>query len=73
MKTDFVQGELIYYAHLLSKDYKELIIVPLGDVHFGNPSFSPKHLDRTLNFINETENAYTFLLGDLCESESKLA
>lgn len=60
-------GELIYYAHVLSSEYTEILLLPISDVHYGNPLFSKKHFLRTLKFL-EKPNAYAFLNGDLCES-----
>lgn len=60
-------GELIYYAHNLSADLDEVLIVPISDIHYGNPLFNPKYLKRTLEFLTRP-NAYGFLNGDLCES-----
>lgn len=62
------EGELVYYAHQLSKKFRKLLIVPIGDIHYGNPLFSKKHLDMAIHFIDGNPNAYTFLTGDLCES-----
>ncbi|GAG65016.1 unnamed protein product, partial [marine sediment metagenome] len=68
MNKDIItSGELIYYAHELSKDFDELLIIPISDIHYGNPLFSKKHLMRTLKFL-EKPNAYGFLNGDLCLS-----
>jgi len=59
------QGELIYYADKLDTKFEEIDIVPISDVHYGNPLFSKKHFLRTLKFL-ERPNAYGFLNGDLC-------
>lgn len=61
------QGELIYYAHKLDKNFKEIYIVPISDIHYGNPLFSKSHFLMTLKFL-EKPNAFGFLNGDLCES-----
>ncbi len=63
-----VQGEPIYFAHTLSPKFKELLLPPTSDVHYGNPLFSKRHFLRHIQFIFETKNAYTILNGDLCES-----
>lgn len=63
-----VQGEPIYYAHTLSPKFKELLLPPTSDVHYGNPLFSKHHFLRHVQFIANTKNAYTVLNGDLCES-----
>lgn len=67
MKEEAItQGELVYYAHNLG-DFDEVFIVPISDVHYGNPLFSKTHFLRTLKFL-EKPNAFGFLNGDLCES-----
>ncbi len=60
--------ELIYYAHVLSTKFKSLQILPLADVHYGNPLFSKKHFLEAVDFIKDTPTCFTFLNGDLCES-----
>lgn len=63
-----LQGELIYYAKSLSPKFKEVLIAPISDVHYGNPLFSKRHFLDTVNFIASKPNVYTFLNGDLCEA-----
>jgi len=63
-------GELIYYSHHLDTDFEMINIVPISDVHYGNPLFSMKHLKMTLGFLDRPD-AYAFLNGDLCESALK--
>jgi len=72
MEVDNVilQGEPIYYAHTLNKSFKELIIVPISDLHYGNPLCSTKHFSRTLQLL-ERSNTYTLLNGDLIEAVIK--
>jgi len=46
-------------------------IVPIGDVHYGNPCFteeSEKKLDGYIDYILSHEGVYTILMGDLIES-----
>ncbi len=62
-----IQVEPIYYAHTLDADFDEILIVPISDIHYGNPLFSKRHFMQTLKFL-EKPNAYGFLNGDLCES-----
>jgi len=40
-------------------------------LHYGNPYFSYKHFQRTVDFIRNNDNTYCFLNGDLCESVIK--
>lgn len=65
---DIIQGEPIYYAHVLDPQFKEVLLPPISDAHYGNPLFSKKHFLNTVNFIYATPNAVTVLNGDLCES-----
>ncbi len=65
------EGELFYYAHTFSETFTDILLVPISDPHYGNPIFSLKHFDRTINFILDTPRAYTFLNGDLCECVTK--
>jgi hypothetical protein len=65
--TEYIPGELIYYCHDLSPKFTELVVVPISDVHYGNPMFSERHLQRTIDFIQAEPNRYTILNGDLCE------
>ena len=64
------ENQLIYYAHQLDPDFEELLIVPISDLHYGNPLFSEERLTRTLEFL-EKHNAYAFLNGDLAEAATK--
>ncbi len=66
--SEFVTGELVYYAHTLSPSFKELLIVPIADVHYGNPLFSEKHFTRLIDYIKAHKNCYAVCIGDLCES-----
>ena len=66
-----ISGEPIFYLQALSPEFKNLKLAPISDVHFGNPLFSERHLDRTLEFIAGNDNVYTILNGDLCEAVIK--
>jgi len=63
-------GELIYYAHELDPDFDMLDFLGISDIHYGNPLFARKHLERTLSFLNRP-NVRAVLNGDLCESTLK--
>lgn len=65
---DYLQGELIYYACNLPRKLKQVQIVPISDVHYGNPLFSERHFKRTLAYIQKYDDVYTLLNGDLCEA-----
>ena len=62
------QNELRWYGKVLPKDLKEVKLIILSDLHYGNPYCSIKHFLRTVDFIKQNENTYCFLNGDLCES-----
>lgn len=67
-KELILQDELVYYSHKLNPKFKGLEMLPLSDIHYGNPLFSKKHLQEAIKYIKETPNCVTFLNGDLCES-----
>jgi hypothetical protein len=49
----------------------EVSVIVLSDLHYGNPYCSIKHFQRTVGFINDNDNCYCFLNGDLCEAVTK--
>ena len=57
-----------WYGKSLSREFRDLIIIILSDLHFDNPYCSIKHFLRTVEFIKERDNCYAFLNGDLAES-----
>jgi hypothetical protein len=67
MSTEQLKGELTYCVHKLSSKFTEVIIIPLSDIHYGNPMFSKHHLQRAIDLILSKPNHYTILNGDLCE------
>ena len=72
MSLETIQkGELIYYAWTLSPKIKELLLVPISDIHWGNSLFSMSHLNKALDFIKNTRNAYAILNGDLIEAVTR--
>jgi predicted MPP superfamily phosphohydrolase len=51
-------------------------IIGLGDIHYGNPCFteaSEKKLDGYIDWVLNTDGAYTILMGDLIESANERA
>jgi len=66
-----MKGELFYFAHKLDTGLDELKLIPISDAHYGNHLFSKPHFNATIKDLLETENAYTVLNGDLCESSIK--
>ena len=63
--TEDLKGELRFYVCNLPSEFDRLHIIPLSDVHLGDPLFSEKHFIRTLEYIDQTPNCYAFLNGDL--------
>jgi len=61
-------GEPIFYARTLSPEFKLLRVIPISDLHYGNPLFSLEHFNKTLEFVNKHNDVYVVLNGDLCES-----
>lgn len=66
--SGFIPGELIYFAHQLDTAFKELTLIPISDLHYGNPLFSEKHFQRLLKYIEAEPNRFMILNGDLAES-----
>jgi len=60
--------ELRWFGCNLPTKLKQLQVLPLSDIHYGNPFCSIKHLDRTLNKVKDSPNVFAILNGDLCES-----
>ncbi len=63
--SDFLEGELIYHAKELSPGFTEFFLVPISDLHFGDPLFSLKHFLRTRDFVLTKPNIFVVLNGDL--------
>jgi len=66
---------------LFPKEYDHIYIVPFGDFHVGNPAgyrgtneegkYATKQFDGWLEWMKNTPNAYTILMGDLFETALK--
>jgi len=63
-----VSGELRYYAHTLNAKFKELLLVAIADVHYGNHLCSVSHFQRMIAYVRSKPNIYCVLNGDLCEA-----
>jgi len=61
-------GEIRWYGKRLDTQFNELRLVPISDLHYGNPLCSVKHFLYTVKFIQDHDNAYTYLNGDLVEA-----
>ncbi len=66
--SESVEGELRWFGHTLDKNLKQLRILPIADVHYGNPLCSIKHFQRAIKLVKDNPDIYTVLVGDLCEA-----
>lgn len=57
-----------WFGKVLPPELKDIRLVILSDLHYGNPYCSEKHFLRTVEFIRANENCYCLLNGDLAES-----
>lgn len=49
----------------IETDLDHVFIIPLSDLHLGDPNFDEEKLNGYLEWILERENAYVFLNGDI--------
>ncbi len=63
--------EIHWFLAELPSTHKEIVIVPLGDLHYGSNAFSIRHLNRDLHIIAQSDNMYVVLMGDLLECVTK--
>lgn len=55
----------------LPKELKRITIVPLADLHIGDPHHDAAGLKRTIEFIKKTKDAYCICNGDLMNTALK--
>jgi len=60
-----------WYGKVLGKKLKQLKLVIISDLHYGNEYCSEKHFLRTVDWVANTEDCYVMLNGDLCEAVIK--
>jgi len=60
--------ELVNKTITLEDLNEPLKIVPISDVHLGSVNCNLRKFKETVNYIKNTPNCYTVLLGDLCEA-----
>lgn len=60
-----------WYAPRLSSEFKQIRLVVISDIHYGNPLFSVNHLRRTVKYIADNDDCFAILNGDLVESTLK--
>lgn len=53
------------------KQVKEIRIVPLADIHIGDPLLDEKLLKQTIEYIKDNDNVFTILNGDLMNTAIK--
>jgi hypothetical protein len=66
--SDQIEGELVCFVRRLPAEFKQLLIAPTSDVHYGNHFFAKGHFQAHKKAIAETPNLYTVFNGDMCES-----
>ena len=64
-------NELRWFGKVLPRELEEVKVIIISDLHYGNPYFSYKHFQRTVDFIKSNRDTYCFLNGDLCEAVTK--
>ncbi len=69
--SELAAGELRWFGHRLSPDFKQVRFIVISDTHYGNPLFAESHFRRTLEFIKASPDVYCMLNGDICESTIK--
>jgi len=52
-------------------DFEQLQILPLADLHIGDIHSDGKKIQEWLTYIGETDNCYTILNGDLCDTATR--
>lgn len=53
------------------QDSNEIILFPIGDLHYGSEHFNRKVLEKLLEEISKEKNARIILMGDLAETALK--
>lgn len=53
------------------QQFDELILVPLGDIHFGAKTCNMAEVNKKLDFVRNHDNARLLLMGDLIEVGSR--
>lgn len=56
---------------LLGNNTNSIQIVPLGDLHIGDPNCDLDSIKNTISYIKDTPNCYTILNGDLMNNALK--
>jgi predicted phosphodiesterase len=62
---------MLYHAVALPQDIEAAYIVPLADLHIGDPLFDEQRCQRLVRWIAETPNAWAVLVGDVMNTATK--
>ena len=65
--------EITYVSWELPQEFTEVFLIPVSDIHKGNPFFSEKHCRRTIDFITRKPNAYWVGNGDWMEAAIRIS
>ena len=65
------ESELRWFGKVLSPDFQEIRAIVLSDLHLGNPYSSLNSFARTIKFIQDNDNCFCWLNGDLLEAVTK--
>ena len=63
-----MEGELRWFGKVLDTQFKQIKLIPLSDLHYGNPLCSVKHFLYTIDFLLKNYDAFAYLNGDLIEA-----
>lgn len=64
MKTEEPRG----FVYRADPSFKEVEVIAISDVHYGNPLFSLPHFIWVIEYIQSRDNVFVLLNGDLCEA-----
>ena len=59
------------FSTRLSREFKEIILVPIADSHDSDAFADEKYVENRVKFIKETPNAFALLNGDLMNMATK--
>lgn len=69
--SDVLHGPKILKKYTFDEDQKEIVLFPIGDLHYGNPLQSKQAINEVIKKIQDTENAYWVGCGDYFELNGK--
>ncbi|MHA1795240.1 MAG: metallophosphoesterase [Promethearchaeota archaeon] len=65
-----IEKKIINIEVVLPDEYDELIIAPIGDIHYGARNCDVELFEYILKWCEESENVMVFLMGDLIEASN---